>query len=479
MKRDKKINLDCICGYKEEKEAIKNIINLLNNYDKYEKQGVNIPRGLIFQGPPGTGKTLFAKAIAGECDYEFYTAFSSEIDERPLDTLKDIFKKAENTIATTKKPCLIYIDELDKIAYTDRSGELVSDVAREAVRFLLQKLDETKLRNKLLVIASTNNYRRIPHALLRSGRFDKKVLIDLPDTESRKEILELYINNHPLFKNIDTKALALKTEGMSGADLKTLINNTLLEYITTKEHIDLDDFIKVINEMNFETIGKKWNNQENALEVLAHEIGHALVSYELNNNFGTISALKYGNTAGSTFVDDDYEDYDGEIPLDEESTTNEKKLSCYKDKINDIIISLGGKVGEEIYIGQPSIGLFGDFDNIADQFEDLFTNAVYGFKYCRSFFPTGVHNDWYKKLYRKTLTEVKKYYRKAKKCVKKNKILGLYLIDEIHKNDDVLSNSEIMKRVALFNSNPAIREKYKKITFQDLNKEYKKENNIE
>ena len=251
MNKDK-ITLDCICGYKEEKKAVQNIINLLNNYDKYEKQGVNIPRGLIFQGPPGTGKTLFAKAIAGECNYKFYTAFSSDAEEATIDTLKAVFKRAEQNSSLTNKPSLIYIDEIDKIAYTDGRGDLDSS-AREMVRFLLQKLDETKFKNKILIIASTNNYRKIPHALLRSGRFDKKLLIDLPDAESRKEILKLYVADHPLFKNINLDSLALKTQGMSGADLKTLINNTLLEYITYKDTIEIDDFIKIIQEMNFET----------------------------------------------------------------------------------------------------------------------------------------------------------------------------------------------------------------------------------
>jgi len=462
---EKAITLDFICGYKEEKKAIRNIVNLLNDYEKYEKQGVNIPRGLIFQGPPGTGKTLFAKAIAGECSYKFYNAFDPENDEATIDTLKNVFKDAEKNSEKTNQPSLIYIDEIDKLAYTDHHGNL-DETARECVRFLLQKLDETKLKNKILIIASTNNYRKIPHALLRSGRFDKKLLIDLPDTESREEILKLYINKHPLFKNINTHALALKTQGMSGADLKTLINNTLLEYVTNKKKVDLNDFIKIIHEMNFETIGKKWNNDENALEVLAHEIGHALVSYELTGSCGTVSALRYGNMAGSTDLSDDYDDEEIELPDDYDS---ERRLRNYNDIVNDIMITLGGKVGEKVYLNQISTGVGGDMDAIYSDFSIMNENCCLGFKYSRAFTPNSTE-DYHKRNWRKHYHLVKKYYRRATRIVKKNKALGLYLIEEIHKHDDVLSNGELLKRIKKFKSSKDLQVKYKKIKFNELAK---------
>lgn len=466
MTKKETVTLNNICGYKEEKAIIKNIVNLLNNYDKYEKQGVNIPRGLIFQGPPGTGKTLFAKAIAGECDYKFYTAFNSDVEEETIDTLKKVFKDAEKNSEKTGQPSLIYIDEIDKLAYTDHRGNLDSD-ARECVRFLLQKLDETKLKNKILIIASTNNYRKIPQALLRSGRFDKKILIDLPDTESREEILKLYINKHPLFKEVNTHALALKTQGMSGADLKTLINNTLLEYIVSKERVELNDFIKIIHEMNFETIGKKWNNDANALEVLAHEIGHALVAYELTGSCGTVSALRYGNTAGSTDISDEY--YENEEIALESSPYSEDRMKNYNDILNDIVITLGGMAGEKVYLNQKSTGVHGDMCSIYDSFETLVGNCCLGFNYSRAYSPNS-GDDVYNRVYRKCKHLIKKYYKKACNILKKNKTLGLYLIDEIHKADDVLSNSELLRRIKIFKEDKTIRTKYSKLKFKDLSK---------
>lgn len=470
MKKDEKITLANICGYKEEKAAVKNIITLLNGYDKYAKQGVNIPRGLILQGPPGTGKTLFAKAIAGECNYKFYTAFSSDFEEQSLDTLKKVFKEAEDNSEKTKQPSLIYIDEIDKLTYTDSRGDLDS-AAREVIRFLLQKLDETKLKNRILIIASTNNYRRIPRALLRSGRFDKKILIDLPDAQSRKEILDLYINNHPLFKNISTDALALKTQGMSGADLKTLINNTMLEYITNKKELELDDFIKIIHEMNFETIGKTWNDTKNALEVLAHEVGHALIAYKLTGKCGTVSALKYGDTAGNTDLSDSWEDDDyRDLPEIEEELSDEE-LTNAKDMFNDIMISLGGLVGEDIYLHQKSVGVSSDLGRIGSVLNELTACGVFGFKYGRGrqFYDAGGSDRYFEMCYRFHLKQINKYYRKAKHIIKKNKILGLYLIDEVHKNNDVLSNNELLKRIKHFEANKkAYNNMYKHKKIKDL-----------
>ncbi len=464
---EKAITLDFICGYEEEKKAIRNIVNLLNNYDKYEKQGVNIPRGLIFQGPPGTGKTLFAKAIAGECSYKFYNAFDPENDEATIDTLKNVFKDAEKNSEKTGQPSLIYIDEIDKLTYTDHRGNL-DETSRECVRFLLQKLDETKLKNKILVIASTNNYRTIPHALLRSGRFDKKLLIDLPDTDSREKILKLYINKHSLFKNINTHALALKTQGMSGADLKTLINNTLLEYVTNKKRVNLNDFIKIIHEMNFETIGKKWNNDENALEVLAHEIGHALVSYSLTGNCGTVSALRYGDMAGSTDLSDDYDEICEEESCDD---CSERRMRNYKDLVNDIMITLGGKVGEKVYLNQVSTGVSGDMDVIYSDFSIMNDNCCLGFKFSRAYTPNS-DDTYHERTWKKHYHLVKKYYRKATKIVKSNKALGLYLIEEIHKHDDVLSNTELLKRIEKFKESKKLQTKYKKMKFKELAKKH-------
>lgn len=448
-----------IIGYEEEKKEILNIITLLNNYEVYEKQGVHIPRGLIFQGPPGTGKTLFAKSIADECNYKFFTTYNFELEEDSLKNLKKIFSEAETYSKKNNVPALIYIDEIDKLFLLNRYGELEDSESRDTVRFLLQKLDENKTKNRILIIASTNAYETIPEPLLRSGRFDKKFLIDLPDFESREKILEFYINKHPLFENINLKRLALKTDGMSGADIKTLINNTLLEYITTKDKLELDDFIKIINEMHFETIGKKWKSNKRALEVLAHEVGHSLVACALIGTCGTVSAIKYGDVAGATTLDDlDLYDEDDQMSID----------LTYNDIINNIMISLGGKAGEEVFLKQLSVGLAGDFRAIKDYIWVLTANACFGFDKASSYRATGNDDKTSAKYNKFTCKFISKLYKKVLRIVKKNKVLGLYLIDEVHKNNDVLSETEIVKRIELFNKDKSLYKKYKKLSVEDL-----------
>ena len=435
---EEKITLKNILGYKDEKESVQKIITLLNNYEKYSKEGVSIPRGLIFQGPPGTGKTLFAKAIAGECKYKFLTAFKNDMDENPLSTLKAIFKEAEAYSSKTGKPSLIYIDEIDKITHVNVHGELSDKDAREATRFLLQKLDETKLKNKILVIASTNNYGKIPYALLRSGRFDKKILINVPDLQSRIDILKYYIGDKPLFKNINITRLALKTKGMSGADLKTLINNTLVEYITTKQTIVDEDFIKIIQEMHFETIGKEWDSKDKVFEVLVHEAGHSIVSGELTNDYGQISALKYGDVGGNTTFDDDLcedelVDFDG---------------FTFKNLLDDITISFGGMAAEMVLLKQRSVGGHSDICQVASRMCYLFDVGIYGFKYSADIV---TYTESTKEARRKLGVKLaNKMFKKACKIVKKNRELILFLVDEIHKHNDVMSSKQIKENVDYF-----------------------------
>ena len=455
---EEKITLNNILGYEDEKESVKKIITLLTNYEKYSKQGVSIPRGLIFQGPPGTGKTLFAKAIAGECGYKFFTALKEDEDEEDaLITLKSIFREAETYSKKNNSPCLIYIDELDKITYLSNNEELYDSDAREATRFLLQKLDETKLKNKILIIASTNNYNRIPQALLRSGRFDKKILIDIPDFESRKEILKYYINDHPLFRDIDVRKLALKTSGMSGADIKTLINNTLVEYITIKDVLEEDDFIKVINEMHFETIGKKWNTSKKILKVLVHEVGHSVVSGVLTGNYGEISAIKYGDVGGSTnFYDDDLDDVDVE-------RENIDRASI----INDIIVAFGGMASEKIILHELSTGVYGDFTQVGNALRFLFDSGHYGFKFSQDI----VRGSEKTFIIRKRLADrlCEKYFKQCCNIIRTNKELIYYLIEEVHKNNDVLSQECVQTRVNYFNEHKKeLIKKYKNTDIQKL-----------
>ncbi len=462
-----KITLKDICGYKEEKREVENIITLLKNYKKYEDMGVTIPRGIIFQGPPGTGKTLFAKAIANECGYAFSSSYSDSLEENSLDTLKQAFVEAEKASKENNQPALVYIDELDKLVYTDSDGDLTDSDSREAVRFLLQKLDENSKENRVLIIASTNNYYRIPDALLRSGRFDKKFLIDLPDAESRKEILEYYINNHPLFREINTKSLALKTSGMSCADLKTLINNTLLHYIVDKDKIVLDDFLRIINEMNFETIGKKWSSKDTSIEVLSHEVGHAIIEFKLTGKWPNISALRYGDTAGHVETCDDFDEIEDEE--DDLNALEEKGMKTYKDWLDDIVISLGGMAGEKVFLNQKSLGILSDISHVRHVLSRLYDNLIFGVNYSDIYFNDRAPEKHKMRVFNKSKRMVNNAIKKATKIIKQNKTLCIYLIDSIHNNNDVMSGREVTDVYNYYlEHKKEIDAKYKNLSVTDL-----------
>lgn len=287
-----KVTLDSIAGYNEEKEELKKIINLIKNYDRYKEMGIQVPRGIILQGPPGCGKTLMANVIANECEVPFFQFSAGDDGEKVLKELKKVYAEAER-----QTPSIVYLDELIELVTNRR---FASDTSRACLQFLLTKLDGSQKGMGVMTIASTNMYDDLPPSLLRSGRMDKKLKIDLPDAESREKILKFYTNKFALFDKLNLKILAIKLNGMSGADIKTLVNNALIEYIDQKEFVDVDDFTKLVNEMNFETVGKRWKSIKNLKRTLAHEVGHSLVGWVLEGNHGSISALKYGETAGFT-----------------------------------------------------------------------------------------------------------------------------------------------------------------------------------
>lgn len=439
-KKDIKTTLDTIAGYEEEKEEITKIIRLLNNYEKYEKIGIDIPKGLILQGPAGTGKTLMAKAIAGECNIPFfYFQALDGVEKSLLDNLSKVFEEAYKNI-----PSIVYIDEIDKIV---TNSDYNSDTSRAVLQYLLTQLDGAQSKKGVMVIASTNCYRNIPKALVRSGRMDKKILVDYPNLPSRIKIIKYYIQDKKIFSKLDVNNLAVKLNGMTGADIKTLVNNALIEYVDSKEYVLLDDFQKLIYEMNFETIGKNWNKGNTVTKMVYHEVGHALMGYYLDGKAGAITGVKYGDIQGFTesrleeLILDFDDDGISEAADKEEGQGNQTK----KELLNSCIKCLGGIAAESIYYKEYDTGCMSDLSAFEKNIKRMSFCNFLGPKYnAGDVVWTDTTVDDFKKIRNRYY---KKCLRIAKKIMRKYKLLGKYLTDEALNNNNCLSQELINKKI--------------------------------
>lgn len=433
MAMNNNLNLDTIAGYKEEKEELKKIINLIKNYDKYKEMGIQVPRGIILQGPPGCGKTLIASVIASECKVPFFSFKAGADGNKVLTELKRVYRNAEK-----ETPSIVYLDELVELVTNKR---FASDTSRACLQFLLTKLDGVQKGMGVLTIASTNAYDDLPNALLRSGRMDKKLKIELPDVESREEILKFYTKKFPIFSKLNLKILAIKLNGMSGADIKTLINNALIEYIDQKEFVEVDDFTKLVNEMNFETIGKKWKSAKNIKKILAHEVGHSLVGWVLEGNHGSISALKYGDTAGFTSFTSNMEEIKDEYDEDELQFILNKHSA-----FNQFCIGLGGMAGELVYYGIYDNGVGGDTNQLRELHKTLCEVGVYGIDYMT--YRWSSDSEKLKCILEKHfIKKLKKALKTSIKIIKKYKYLGRYIIDLAIEHDDALTETQIEEAI--------------------------------
>ncbi len=336
--------LNNIAGYTAEKQEALKIINLLKNYGKLKKLGVSIPKGLILSGEPGVGKTLMAKVIAGESGVPFYE-LEAEDDTTPVKSVNRLKKLYEEARKNT--PSIVFIDELDEIV---TSRNFMSDSSRGMVKTLLSEIDGVKSSDGILTIATTNFYHELPGSLKRSGRMDKHISFNLPDLKSREEILKLYLSNKDMVDNIDTKMLARKTSGFSCADLKTLINETLLNVISNVKSIaTTKDFIDIIPTVSFKGI-KNFNTQEKPSDrVCYHELGHFICEYVLNNNVATISTEQIGGVSGHIrrefFMESD-------VP---------QNIQTSEELKNSAIICVAGYQAEKIFMGNTSTGCYNDF----------------------------------------------------------------------------------------------------------------------
>ena len=342
--KNNKVTFKDVAGVKEAKEELKEIVDFLRNPKKFLDIGARIPKGVILTGAPGTGKTLLARAVAGEAGVPFFHLSGSEFVEMFVGVgasrVRDLFKMAKRAA-----PAIIFIDEIDAVGRVRGTGVGGGNDEREqTLNQILVEMDGFEPNEKVIVMAATNRSDVLDPALLRPGRFDRRVLLDLPDREDREEILNIHARKKPFAEDVDLKVIASRTPGFSGADLYSIMNEgAILAAREDRKKVSQYDLIRSIEKVMMGPERKSHLLTRKEKEIVAyHEAGHALVASCLPeaNPVHKVSIVSRGHAGGYTL----------NIPLEE------KKLQSKKEFLDDIAMSLGGYVAEKEVFGDITTG---------------------------------------------------------------------------------------------------------------------------
>ena len=355
----KKITFKDVAGAKEAKQELEEVVDFLKSPKKFLDIGAKIPKGLLLMGAPGTGKTLLARAVAGEAGVPFYHLSGSEFVEMFVGVgasrVRDLFKEAK-----LNSPAIIFIDEIDAVGRARGVGLGGGNDEREqTLNQILVEMDGFEPNEKLIVIAATNRPDVLDKALLRPGRFDRRVMIDLPDRESREDILNVHKKEKPLAEDVNLKVVAERTPGFSGADLASIMNEgAILAAREGRKTIGQYDLLRSIEKVMLGPERKTHLLGDKEKEKTAyHEAGHALVASLLQNAdpVHKISIISRGNAGGYTL----------KLPLDD------KRLNTRKDFIDDIAMAYGGYAAEVEVYGDVSTGPSGDLQQVTSIARDM------------------------------------------------------------------------------------------------------------
>lgn len=359
-----KVRFKDVAGCEEEKEEVKEIIDYLRSPKKFTDMGAHIPKGILMVGPPGTGKTLLAKAVAGEANVPFFSISGSDFVEMFVGTgasrVRDMFKTAQKSA-----PCIIFIDEIDAVGRQRGAGMGGGNDEREqTLNQLLVEMDGMTDNAGIVVIAATNRPDVLDPALLRSGRFDRRVTVSLPDIKSREAILQVHARNKKLANDVSLANLAKRTPGFSGADLANVLNEGAILAVRKNESkvtmTDLDEAIDRVM-MGPAKKSKKYTEKDKIL-VAYHEAGHAVIGLKLEDAdmVQKVTIIPRGDAGGYNLM-----------------TPREEKYFHRKSEfIAQITGLLGGRTAEEIQFGEISAGAVNDIEKLTEIAKNMV--RVYG-----------------------------------------------------------------------------------------------------
>ena len=348
----KKVTFKDVAGLYGAKEEVMEIVDFLKNPKKYTALGGKIPKGALLVGPPGTGKTLLAKAVAGEANVPFFSISGSDFVEMFVGVgasrVRDLFRQAKE-----KAPCIVFIDEIDAVgrARSKNGGFTSNDERENTLNQLLTEMDGFDTNSGVIILAATNRADILDKALLRAGRFDRQINVDLPDLKEREDIFKVHLRGLKLSSDFDVKFLAKHTPGFSGADIANVCNEAALTAARhNKKSIDKQDFLDAVDRI----IGglerkNKIITAEEKKSIAHHEAGHATVSWLLPNAnpLFKVTIVPRGQSLGAAWY----------LP--------EERQLMTKDQMMDEMCSLiGGRVAEEIVNGQPSTGALNDLERL-------------------------------------------------------------------------------------------------------------------
>ena len=346
---DKKITFEQVAGLKEEKEDLEEIVDFLKQPGKYNQVGARIPKGVLLEGPPGTGKTLLAKAVAGEANVAFFSISGSDFVEMYVGVgasrVRDLFEEAKKNA-----PCIVFIDEIDAVARRRGTGMGGGHDEREqTLNQLLVEMDGFGVNEGIIVMAATNRVDILDPAILRPGRFDRKVAVGAPDVGGREDILKVHAKNKPLAEDVDLKQIAQTTAGFTGADLENLLNEAAINAAKAgKAYITQDDIRKAFVKVGIgaEKRSRVISDKEKKITAY-HESGHAILFHVLPDvgPVYTVSIIPTGQgAAGYT------------MPLPERDD-----MFMTKDQMmQEIMVSLGGRIAEELIFKDITTGASSD-----------------------------------------------------------------------------------------------------------------------